>query len=333
MLTLDYRDRKLESSEEIFPAEVNESPWVLFHGTTNVSAPHIETGGFKWDAAIYDKQDIEEVVAIFWKMDWAGLGTDAFLALSSYSLSVDFSDGRTKPVFFSESPEATIGYTNRYRVIGETAGCLAYAIDNLKVFLEDESLREKFRARRYTRLLKTIRGFQLPTRFSGLEPKEATASACLELATYLNDLVGNRIVYSELLERDGQARAYEPWEEDLGWLSTKVKKLSPLRDRLASLREKYDHGVIYAVEFSEQDVSSMRDLRTGLNHGIAYYGALSADRIIAKALIAPDQKRLTDNLCSRGMLNRLKRGITGALMTSSEKQDKIADLEGYYAWR
>jgi hypothetical protein len=47
MRTLDHRDRQIKNEAEIFPLEVYESPWVLFHGTTNVSAEQIDLQGFK----------------------------------------------------------------------------------------------------------------------------------------------------------------------------------------------------------------------------------------------------------------------------------------------
>jgi hypothetical protein len=224
-------------------------------------------------------------------------------------------------------PEATIGYTKCNRVFGETAGCLAYAISNLKEFLENEALRTEFRARRYTRLFNIVRGVQLPQRFMNVRPEASTASDCQDLAKYLSDLVGRECVFPQLQKNPDQLAEYAPWDEDLDWLSAKLSRLLPLHDRLTSMSKRYDHGVIYAVEFNLGDVPRMQNLSRSMHHGITYDGHVPPDRIVAKALISSDQMRLDSTTISTASLRRLKEGITGALMSVEEKIAKLKSLE------
>jgi hypothetical protein len=325
MEILDCRDMQVSNVDQIFPVDVLESPWVLFHGTTNVSATHIELAGFKWDDALYDKNDVNEVVSIFQKMDWAGLRGDSYAALSAYTLGKDFSDGDTKPIFFSDFPERTINFTKQDRVGGETAQCLLNAISDLKSFFENESVRSDFRGRRYTSLLKQVAGLDVPQHFKNLIPEKTNTSDCLALANYLDQQIGRQIVFPRL--QHGVSVPYEPWDMDLEWLCAKLESLHPLYDRLMSLSVNYDHGVIFAVEFNERDVPFMKDLNTGQMHGFVHYGQLSPNRIVAKALISANQNRLNPPLVSTRKLMRMKRGITGALIPTGRKEELIAKYE------
>ena len=109
-------------------------------------------------------------------MDWCGLGTDAYHALSNYTLTIDFGANGDKPVFLTDKAEATIGYTKSNRVGGETAGCLAYAISNLETFLCDEAVRREYRAYRY-RSLNT--GLQHGIAFFGKLPRNRIVAKAL----------------------------------------------------------------------------------------------------------------------------------------------------------
>lgn len=291
MKVFDYRLRENNNSRKCFSRSIYNSPWVLFHGTTNVFSQLMEEFGFKFDTGLYSKDDVRNVISIFEEMDWPGLGGDAYSALSSYTMGKDFAEGEVKPIFFSEDLHRTIGYTRPLRVGGETAGCLAYSISNLKWFLEESNHREEFRARRYKDVIGSLGGVDLPDHFKRVVPTQATASDCLDLAHYLDSKAGRQCVFPRLLSQtnmDRLSRVFRPWNEDLSWLSTKLEELTPLYARLSEAAEKYDHGVVYAVEFKKTDFPFMKNMNI---HGIAYYGQIPPSRILEKVMISPTQKR------------------------------------------
>ena len=105
-----------------------------------------------------------------------------------------------------------------------------------------------------------------------------------------------------------------PWDEDLNWLTRKLAELSPLYDRLTSLSKAYDHGVIYGVKFEITDLPYLKNLSTGMMHGVAYYGRLQTRRIFFKAMISkaqnrlsPPLERLEETYSSKGVLGALNR--------------------------
>lgn len=327
MQVFDFRSEVVNSSVRLFPDVINQDPWILFHGTTNFSESDIEGQGFTWRAIYYDRQDVEAVVSIFQTLDWGGLGTDAFLALKAYSIAIDFESGEAKPTFFSDCAEATIGYTRRYRVGGETAGCLLYALQNLEAFLEDKNIREEFRRARFARLLNMVGVVDIPRRFSTLNPRMATAADCVALADYLEERVGHRFIFSSLSAGSAEPEPYVPWEEDLEWLESRVRSLAALKKNLEQLERNYTHGVVYAVRFEKGDSNLMRDLNNGLSHGFAHYGAIPPDRIVAKSLLSGKQERLNVAPRPAEILPRLRHGILGDVLPSDVRMKRIASVE------
>ena len=317
MKLVDHRNSQIKFGAEIFPIDIYESPWVLFHGTTNVFANNIERQGFKWTDDLYSKENIKEVVSIFKSMDWRGFGGDAYNALANFTLTNDFARGNNKPIFFTGEPEMAIGYTNEFRVGGETAGCLKYAIENLQTFLESELERNNYRAWRFNSLTSTFR-IPLPPRFAAMIPKKTSAQDCKDLAMHIESVIGRKCVFNELDITRGDQATYQPWDEDLNWLADKLKNLEVILNRLNSITSEYDYGIIYAVEFNKTDVQFMQSLNRSMMHGIACYGPISPDQIRAKALISRDQVRLNTTLNSKASNLRLSQGITGALMATDQ---------------
>lgn len=325
MELFDYRDAPLPRDARVFPAHLNLSPWVLFHGTTNVSEDEIERRGFAWRNQPYDVDDVESVLRVFEAMDWVGVGSDAYVALNLYARNIDFSGGNRKPVFFSAVSEATMGYTYPHRTGGETAGCLRYALQNLEWFGTDPAIRANFRAQRYQRLLALTAKTGIPREALAITPSEATAADCGKLADHLRRL--GIPTYSQV-SVDGKTAPFSPWDEDLSWLQSRLAELRPLAERLDAQARAYAYGVIYAVEFRSEDASAFSDFNTGLNHGYAYLGELlDASRVVAKALLSPNQPRLGTKPRPGEELPRIRDGILGALMPDDKRAKRVADLE------
>ena len=329
----DYRDQILGVQSRPFPSEINESPWVLFHGTTNVSESRIESHGFEWVEMPYTRKDVESVINIFRTMDWAGKGTDTYLALQQYALSIDFERGSKKPVFFSERAEATVGYTRPHRAGGETANCILLSLRCLEKFLSDEGLRIEYRKARYRRLLNMIGGVTLPDQFRGIQPEKATANDCKALAKYLDDLVGRRIAFPALSVGSPDPWRYDPWDENLDWLANRLEMLAPLKLRLEAIEASYSYGLIYAVQFESPDVAQIKNFDSGLKHGIAFYGNVPISRIIGKAYLSARQNHLDSFPKSEDDLPRLRDGILGTMLSDEERERKIREKEKWLGLR
>lgn len=69
-------------------------------------------------------------------------------------------------------------------------------------------------------------------------------------------------------------------EVDPEWLRSRLASLKPLRDRCNDLLSQYAYGVIYAVRFCHEDLSS---LEFSQESGLACFTSISPERLVAKA--------------------------------------------------
>jgi len=184
---------------------------------------------------------------------------------------------------------------------GETASLLRLALDDIDEFIKNAEVRKTYREKRYRRLLTTIKGLDIPQKFSDIAPSLATASDCKEFANFLDGQLGTgaQVAFPMLAYNWPQHLSrpekfeYTPWNEDLDWLTEEFQSLMQLYDRLKQLHDEYAYGVLYAVKFSPKDIECMN--YAGGN-GIEYWGKVSSAQIVAKALISNPQPRLSTDV-------------------------------------
>ncbi len=76
---------------------------------------------------------------------------------------------------------------------------------------------------------------------------------------------------------------------NLNWLEEKVKQLQPLRERCDALKENYEHGVVYAVQFTREDIPV---LSPSYSMGIRCYAPIPPEKLVAKARVLIDDVQL-----------------------------------------
>ena len=115
----------------LFSLEIENDPWVLYHGSSNLAEARIATEGLKWRPALYTQSDIKAVCSIFEKLGWAGVHGGGYAALKPFSLSHDFAGSSTKPIFLAATSHRAALYASKDFCGGEAVRALHYAIGDL----------------------------------------------------------------------------------------------------------------------------------------------------------------------------------------------------------
>jgi hypothetical protein len=287
MITIDSRDSTIVDVNTLIPIDVLADGMTLFHGTTNVSESTIDSHGLCWQQGLYDISLIDELLEIFETIEWVGLGGDAYTALKLYTKRVDFGAGAKKPIFLAPYPDWTVGYTRQTRAGGETAGLITFAYDSLLAFIEDENIRKDWRFYRFNHVKSTIHEVELPQSLTSIDPYTASAEDCKAVAQFYKERFGRDLARSPLGFISGQS--FMPWEENLNWIIDKLNGIKHAYEKITLLREDYRYGVIYGIKLDEKDLCLIKNLNSGMLHGMAYHGMIPAVKIVAKILVSPDQ--------------------------------------------
>jgi hypothetical protein len=124
----------------LFDDDLEEDPWVIYHGTSVCNGESIEQQGFTYTANQITQVDLERVKFIFNTMRWTGSDQGGFGVLSAFS-STDFSESKTSPVFFAETSCRALLYSTREFAGGEKSRAVRRAIQDLLQYLADDRLR------------------------------------------------------------------------------------------------------------------------------------------------------------------------------------------------
>ncbi len=77
---------------------------------------------------------------------------------------------------------------------------------------------------------------------------------------------------------------------NLNWLEEKIKRLRPLRERCDALKEKYEHGVVYAVRFTRKAIPI---LSYSSSMGLRCYAPIPCEKVVGKVRVFIDDLRLS----------------------------------------
>jgi hypothetical protein len=124
--------------ESMFPREVEDDPWIIFHGTSSFSEQDIERDGFVPKPPLVSSDDVRALQAIYESMRWDGRWKGGQEVLSSFGN--DYTDSAT-PVYFSDASVGALVYATRDFTGGERCRAARNAIHDLDLLLIDGDMR------------------------------------------------------------------------------------------------------------------------------------------------------------------------------------------------
>lgn len=125
-----------------FPDEIARDPWVLYHGTSGLAEPQIESQGLCCSSPAFEKPELEAVDSVFESLQWNGRTAASRAVLNPFTLGHDFGDSSSKPTYFAECAYRALTFATRDFAGGEAARALRYSFDELWEFLNDEQVSE-----------------------------------------------------------------------------------------------------------------------------------------------------------------------------------------------
>jgi len=127
----------------LFPDEIENDPWVIYHGTSGCKQDVIEREGFSWNPNGASKEQIQRVVTVYRQMSWYGADSSGFAALEPFSLEHDFGENSASPVYFAETSKRALLYASQDYAGGEKNRLLRNSIRHLQRYLVEPELRNE----------------------------------------------------------------------------------------------------------------------------------------------------------------------------------------------
>jgi hypothetical protein len=258
------------ATDRLFSCSIDSDPWVIFHGTSGFNAKTIEREGFSYQAGGISSGQIKRVTCIFEKIKWFGASGGGFPVLKPFSLDYDLKDSSKGIIFFAETSRRALLYATRDFAGGEKLRALRIALRDLDLYLTNAEVRERH---------------------------QNHMKAQFKTLTHLN-------AHPSMLE------ATRPMEVDLDWLGEQITNCADVRCLAEKTFQLHDHGVIYALKMTTDDVER---LRWHESMGVEATSLVPSSKILAKIVVPSDYE---DNLFeSTGdeYLRRMNIGLLGAL--------------------
>jgi len=143
MKVFPFSENILNRNFTLFPEEIENDPWVMYHGTSSFNQESIELDGFVFGSGLVSRDEIQQVVDIYDKMKWCGLNGSSLAVLKSFSLIHDFGDGDTSPVYFAETSKRAVLYATLDFAGGEKFRAVRNSIHQLQCYLDEPEVRQK----------------------------------------------------------------------------------------------------------------------------------------------------------------------------------------------
>jgi hypothetical protein len=264
----------VEGSRRLFPDEIDSNEWVMFHGTSGFNAASIERDGFDSTHGVVSPSQIRRVIEVFQKMKWCGDDGGGYPVLKPFSLDHDFQGTDRSLLFFAETSTRALLYATRDHSGGEKLRALRHAFKDLESYLSDPSRREQHH-------------------------------------DYLS------VSYHALFEVNAHPREIEavrPVEIDLAWLGQELEDLSDIRRFADDALQRHDHGVVYALRMTPDDVGRLSWNRS---MGIEVNTRILPPSIVGKVIVPPDYVMNQHSRTGADLLRRLDRGLLAALRTGN----------------
>ena len=141
MRVYEFERELVIGKAQVFPDEICDDLWIVYHGTSSISEEEIDRCGLQWRPTFAKRAEVEDIVSIFDTMSWAGKHGGGFPVLKPFSLNHDFAASDRKPIFFAESSYRALLYATRDFAGGETTRALRLAFADLQEYLSSPDLR------------------------------------------------------------------------------------------------------------------------------------------------------------------------------------------------
>ena len=260
----------------LFSDEAESDPWVLFHGTSGFNSEAIETQGFSSLHQPVSAEDIRRVIDLYGRTKWCGESGGGFIVLSPFSLDYDLRDERRSPLFFAETSLRALLYASRDFAGGEKLRALRIAFRDLDDYLADAHVRD-----RHSALMRA--------QFDALRRLDAPPSTI---------------------------EAARPIEIDLDWLRHEVTGMADLRRTADEAWWRHDHGVVYALRMTTDDLA---DMCWNSFMGIEVTATISSARIVEKVVVPPDYAVDVFRDNGEHFLRRQNSGLLAALRGCTDR--------------
>jgi hypothetical protein len=209
---------RVTKHRRLFPDEIDEDEWVIFHGTSGFNSEPIERDGFDSAHGPISSEHIKRVTTVFEQMKWCGSDMGGYAILKPWSDGYDFQNSNRSRLFFAETSVRALLYATRDFAGGEKLRALRHAFSDLDSFLNDPSISEQ-----HCRSMKV--------RFDRLSGADFLPSSYIEAA--------------------------RPVDIDLDWLRQKLADLFDVRRIADDALKRHEHGAVYALRMTEDDVRSL----------------------------------------------------------------------------
>ena len=142
MISIPFDSHKFEKDFTVFPDEIENDPWVMYHGTTSCNSTSIEQNGFIWGDGTVSKSEIQKIVGVYTRMNWCGTDTSSLNVLVNFSLGQDFGENDSSVIYFAETSKRALLYANRLFAGGEKLYGVRNSIGQLQRYLNDPKVRQ-----------------------------------------------------------------------------------------------------------------------------------------------------------------------------------------------
>ena len=124
----------------LFPDEIEQDPWIMYHGTSGFNAGSIEREGFVWKNGNGSSEEIERLVNVFEEMKWGGLDGSSLAVLKPYSSTHGFEGTNASPVYFTETSKRALLFASRDHAGGEKYKAVRRSLDYLTQYLNSAEI-------------------------------------------------------------------------------------------------------------------------------------------------------------------------------------------------
>jgi len=115
----------------------------LFHGTSSQFLPQILIKGIGCESEVQiSRSEIDQILTSYELIKWKGLHGGGFSVLSTFSV-FDFNQAELKPVYLPQTSKRAQTYASKDFAGGECARAVRYAIEDLRKYIDNYSIREE----------------------------------------------------------------------------------------------------------------------------------------------------------------------------------------------
>lgn len=139
----EFNLNRYHSTSMLFPDEIEQDPWIMYHGTSGFNAESIESEGFVWKKRNGLREDIERLVNVFEKMNWYGLDGSSLAVLKPLSLIHDFGGTNVSPIYFAEASNSALLFASKDFAGGEKYRSIRRSLDHLTQYLNSAEIQNE----------------------------------------------------------------------------------------------------------------------------------------------------------------------------------------------